>query len=359
MKREARLLLAKAVDSLVLGVEHFNRPWDRGRQEATLILLDRALELLMKAALVHRGYRIRESVAENTYGFERCVNKCMSEAVPRILSDDEAVTARLVNGLRDAAQHYLIDLSEQQLYVYVQAGVTLFADKLQTVFAQRLADHFPERVLPVSTKPPKDLESVISVEFDEIKDLVTPGSRQRLYAASRLRAMAVLENALAGDATQPTQRDLNRLVRRIRRGEGWRQLFPGVARIELSSEGTGLSVSIRLSKGDGSPVGLVREDAPEAGDATIVAVKRVNELDFYSMGLKGLAAKVGLSMPKALALIRHLQIQDKPEYFKEIRIDSQLHKRYSPNALDVLKKALPSIDMQEVWRLHRPPGRKA
>lgn len=358
MKREARLLLEKAVDSLVLGVEHFNRPWDCGRQEATLILLDRALELLMKASLVHSGYKIRDSADENTCGFERCVNKCVSEAVPSILSDDEAVTARLINGLRDGAQHYLIDLSEQQLYVYVQAGVTLFSDKLHAVFGQQLSDHFPERVLPVSTKPPKDLESVINAEFEEIKDLVAPGSRRRLHAASRLRAMAVLENSLAGDATQPTKRDLDRLVRRIRRGEGWRQLFPGVARIELSSEGTGLNVSIRLSKADGSPVRLVREGTPEAENATVVAVKRVNELDFYSMGLKGLAAKLALSMPKALALVRHLHIQDNPEYFKEIRIGSQLHKRYSPKALDLLKKTLPTIDMDEVWRLHKPTGRK-
>jgi hypothetical protein len=36
MKRESRLLFAKAVDSLVLGIEHSNRPWDRGRSDAAL-----------------------------------------------------------------------------------------------------------------------------------------------------------------------------------------------------------------------------------------------------------------------------------------------------------------------------------
>ena len=29
MKREAKLLLDKGIDSLVLGIEFFNRPWDR------------------------------------------------------------------------------------------------------------------------------------------------------------------------------------------------------------------------------------------------------------------------------------------------------------------------------------------
>lgn len=139
---------------------------------------------------------------------------------------------------------------------------------------------------------------------------------------------------------------------RIRRGEDWRDLFPGVARLELASEGTGLNVSIRLTKAEGTPVRLVREGTPDAAGAPLVAVKRVNELDFYSMGLKLLAEKLNLTMPKALALVRHLDIQDNPEYFKVIRIGSQQHKRYSAKALDLLKKTLPMIDIGKVWRIH-------
>ena len=48
MKRESRLLLAKAVDSLVLAIEHFNRPWDRGRIDAVLLLLDQTLSVLRR-----------------------------------------------------------------------------------------------------------------------------------------------------------------------------------------------------------------------------------------------------------------------------------------------------------------------
>lgn len=145
---------------------------------------------------MHEGYRIRESAEKNTYGFERCVNKCVSEADPPILSDEDAVTARLINGLRDAAQHYLIDLSEQQLYVYGQAGVTLFGDRLESVFGQKLKGHFPDRVLPVSTKPPKDLESLISTEFEAIRDMVAPGSRQRV--SSRFLSTALVSSTREG-----------------------------------------------------------------------------------------------------------------------------------------------------------------
>lgn len=357
MKREAKLLLHKSLDSLVLAVEHFNRPWDRGRTEATLILLDRGFELLMKSSLVHREVGIRESPSTNTYGFEKCVNLCVSKASPAILSEEDAITARLINGMRDGAQHYLIELSEQQLYVYVQAGVTLFSDKLEQVFGQKLSDHFPERVLPVSTKPPGDLESVVRAEFAEIKRLVAPGSRQGLTAKSRLRALAILENSLAGDSTQPTSRDLDRLIRRIRKGERWKRLFPGVAKLELSSEGTGLNVSIRLTKASGEAVRLVRDGAEGSEDAAVVAVKRVNELGYYSLGLNSVAEKLSLTAPKALALIRHLHVQDNSDYFKEFRIGASSHKRYSPKALELLKKTLPTIDMDEVWRLNHPSRR--
>ncbi|WP_105317565.1 hypothetical protein [Thermus tenuipuniceus] len=42
MKREAKLLLEKATDSLVLAIELFNRPHDRGRVSSVLIMLDHA-----------------------------------------------------------------------------------------------------------------------------------------------------------------------------------------------------------------------------------------------------------------------------------------------------------------------------
>jgi len=58
MKKEARLLAAKSCNSLVLSTEHFNRPSDRGRIEAVLILLDHAFEMLPKASIVYKGRKI-------------------------------------------------------------------------------------------------------------------------------------------------------------------------------------------------------------------------------------------------------------------------------------------------------------
>ncbi len=126
MKKEVKVLLSKSIDSLFLSIEHFNRPWDRGRPEAVLILLDRSFELLFKSIIVHRGGKIRERRAKETLGFDLCVRKCLSDVKVKCLSEEEAMTVQIVNSLRDAAQHYLLELSEQQLYIYTQGGLTLY-----------------------------------------------------------------------------------------------------------------------------------------------------------------------------------------------------------------------------------------
>lgn len=88
--------------------------------------------------------------------------------------------------------------------------------------------------------------------------------------------------------------------------------------------------------------------------ATIVSVKRVNELDYYSLGLSDLAKKIGLGPNRTLALVRHLKLQDSTEYFRAIPIGKSVFKRYSQKALDALQQALKTVDMDKVWALHRP-----
>ena len=66
MKREAKLLLDKACDSLLLGIELFNRPSDRGRVSAVLIHTDHAFEMFLKAAILQRGGKIREKTGKET-----------------------------------------------------------------------------------------------------------------------------------------------------------------------------------------------------------------------------------------------------------------------------------------------------
>ena len=187
MKREATFLLKKATDSLILAIEHFNRPIDRGRVSAVLILLDHAFEMLLKAAILHRGGRIREPRKRETIGFDSCVRKGVSDASIRYLTEEQAITLQTINGLRDAAQHHLIDISEQQLYIHAQSGVTLFGDILQQVFKQTLLHLLPARVLPISTFAPTEIDMLFESEITEVAKLLKPGRRRRTDTSPSIR----------------------------------------------------------------------------------------------------------------------------------------------------------------------------
>jgi hypothetical protein len=161
-----------------------------------------------------------------------------------------------------------------------------------------------------------------------------------------------VEASVNGISSQPGEGDLNKLLKEVRRGTAWNDLFPGVASLELTTDlADGIPVAVRLTKKEGQAVHLVPEGTP---GATIVSVKRVNELDYYSLGLNDLAKKTGLSPNRTIALIRHLKLQDSTEFFRAIPIGKSIFKRYSQKALDALHQALKTVDMQKVWALHRP-----
>ena len=355
MKREAKLLLEKACDSLVLSIELFNRPHDRGRVSSTLILLDHSFEMLMKAAILHRGGRIRDKRAKETIGFDACVRRSLSDGKIKYLTEEQALTLQAINRLRDAAQHHLLDISEGHLYIHVQSGVTLYRDILKDVFNRDLATHLPSRVLPVSTSPPTDLATLFDAEVSEIKKLLHPGRRRRIEAAARLRPLAILDSALQGDKGQPSAGELRQLGKQLLAGKDWTEVFPGVAAVNIVADGSGPSLSLRISKKEGIPIQLVPEGTP---GASVVAVKRVNELDFYSLGATQLAEKVGLTIPKAVAVVDYLGLRKDPACYKEINIGKAVFKRYSPKAVDAIREALKKESAEEIWARRKGGRRK-
>jgi hypothetical protein len=347
VKKEARTLHAKAVDSLVLGVDHFNRAWDRGRVEAVLIMLDRAFELLLKAIILHRSGSIRDRKrAEITIGFDACLRKCLTDAELKCLSEDDAVALQNLNSLRDAAQHYMIELSEEQLYVYAQAAVSLFSRLTKEVLELPLRSEIPHRILPVCAKPTADLGAVFDTEFSDIKRMVGPGSRKRLDARAKLRSMAVLQSSLDGKKSQASDRELDLIVKRINAAEDWRTIFPGVATLTIEPDAEGPGLSLKIQGNAGEKVRLVKEGDP---DASVIAVRKVNELGFYNLGIKDMAQKMNVPWNRLLWLIERDRLQQNPEFFKLIEIGSQKHKRYSDNCMKQLAETIATIDLDDAY----------
>ncbi len=349
MKREVKLLLSKAIDSLVLSVELFNRPDDRGRLHGVLIFLDHAFEMFLKAAILHRNGKIRKPREKHNIGFDACVRKALSDNELKFLIDEQAITLQILNGYRDAAQHDLLNLSEQNLYVQSQAGLTLFRDLYKLVFDSDLRVHLPERVLPLATSPPTDLTTLFDTEMEEIRRLLRPGSRRGVEASARLRALEIMENAVKGEKGQPGKAQLQRLTGEVREGKNWQQLWPGVASLNLTTQGYGPSLDLRFVKKEGVAVQAVPEDTP---GAAVVAVKRVNELDYYNLNTTKLAEKVGLTVPKTVAVVRYLDLQSDPDCFKEIAVGRQKHKLYAQKAIAKIRETLAITSIDDIWESH-------
>lgn len=347
MKREARLLLNKASDSLLLGIELFNRPHNRGRVSGSLILLDHAFEILLKAAILHRGGLIRERRAKETIGFDVCVRRALSNGKIKFLTEEQALLLQAINGLRDAAQHHLLEISEGQLYMHAQAGVTLFRDILLSVFDKDIRDYLPSRVLPISTSPPTDIAALFDTEVTEIRKLLNPTRRRHVEAEAKLRPLAILDATITGEKGQPSKGDLRRIGRELLAGKKWQDVFRGASAIEITVDGSGPGISLRLSKKEGIPINLVPEGTP---GGSVVAIRRVDELGYYSLGAKLLAEKLNMTTPKVVAVVDHLRLRKDPDCYKEFRIGKSVFKRYSPKAMDRIKSCLEHTSVYEIWK---------
>lgn len=353
MKKEVKMLLNKATDSLILSIELFNRPQDQCRHTGSLIMLDHSFEMLLKAAILHRNGQIRQRRNDkNTIGFDACLRIAISSENMQFLTPEQALVAQAINGLRDAAQHYILQISEPQLYVHMQSGVTLFSDILMNVFGIKLVDKLPQRVLPIATLAPLDIDALFRFEIREIKKLLTPRSRHGHEAYSRIRPLCILDAVISGEKnTQPSDKEIKNIATSLKEGKKWDQIFKGVAGIKLDKTGNGPTISLKISKKADVAVELVKEDP----NAAVVAVKRVNELDFYSLGLKKMTENIAkqykyITTIKLLSVIKHLKIQNNAEYYKEIQIGSQIHKRYSKYAQDYLIEQIPSLNVEQNWR---------
>jgi len=350
VRRETRLLKAKAISSLTLSVDHFNRPWDLGRTDAVLMMVDHSFEMLLKASLLHRGGQIREKGAKNTIGFDACVRRALSDAGLQFLTDEQALTLQAINGLRDAAQHHLVELSEGHLYLHAHSGITLFRDLLKTVFSEELRDSLPDRTLPISTIAPVDPIAMFTDEVAEVARLLQPGRRRGAEAEARLRGLAIVDGAIQGQKLQPAEAELRKLAASVKSGQDLSGLFPGITSVSFVSEGSGAQLSLRISKKEGIPIHLVPEGSQ---DASVVGVKRVDELGFYNMGHRDLAEHVGLTTNKTSACIWLLQLQDNPDCCKTVVIGKSRFKRYSQHAIQSIREAVDTYGANEIWRMYR------
>jgi hypothetical protein len=346
MHRESRLLKTKALASLRRSARAFNDLDDDGRVTTVLLHLQHALEMLLKASLREKGVRVLDKTSGRTIGFKKCAS--LGEEHLK-LSKEQCGLLRTIDALRDDEQHYFGELSEGLLYVHIRAGFTLVDELLDKVFHERLADHLPIRVLPISTEPPADFDVLIDEQYSQIKKLLRPGIRRRAEARSKIRALLAMEGHAAEDVLV-TEKDVNRVEKAIRGNQKVSTVFPRLGGVTTTVTGTGVNLTVRFTKREGAPVHFVPADDPR----DTAAVREVDLQRKYRYSARDLAEKLNLTPPRTTALRRHLKLDDDEDSHHVFVFDSQRIPRYSDRALERLREAKESVDMDAVWAKHGP-----
>jgi len=130
---------------------------------------------------------------------------------------------------------------------------------------------------------------------------------------------------------------LNRACQRLQAGEDWTAIFQGVAAVQIVTEGEGPAISLRLSKKEGIQTLLVDEGTP---GASVVALKTTDSTGYYNLMAKKLGEKLGLSTYHVLQVVDYLGLRQDVDCYHEFKMGSQCHKRYSPKAIEAIRKAL-------------------
>jgi hypothetical protein len=338
-------LRENGLSSLLLAIELFNRPTDRGRAEAVLILLHHSFEMLLKSAIVAKDGK--PCIDER--GFSSSFNQCLEigQVEMGALTVDQRRFLAMLDNLRDSATHYYQVVSEDLLYLFAQGSVSLFGRLLKDATGSDLHDHIPARVLPIFCRPPKDIHTLIADEFERLRSSLRRSEITREQAIAAIRPLVAFSVGGGEMPRRMTTDDVEAAVAQLQTGEAWQVVFPEVAQLRLETEGGGLKFSVQVVR-DGTtaiPVRVLRE-AEEVPEGFIVA-KEINVFDKFTMGLHGLAQKLGLTPPKAKVLIQRYKIEEDDQAFREVRVRTQTYRNYSKRALDLLEPH--TSEAEQVW----------
>ncbi len=328
LKNDVSPLLERAIASLTLAIEVFNRPSEIARTHGVILLLHHAFELLLKAILLQRGVSVFDTSSRYTIAFDRCLELATSQI--KVLTRDERSALSILDAQRDQAQHFYSELSEDILYLHAQSAVTLFDNLLNANFHFALSSRIPTRILPVSTKPPTDLTVLFDQELSEIDGLLAKGTRKSAKAAARLRAVLAFATGARAIPERVSQKELARIVRQRKNGQDWAIVLPEIAQLRLSTKGSGIPINLKIVKNASVAVRIAADG--EAVVGTIIK-QEVNVWDKFNLSLSDLAEKLELSSPRTLALVYELRLQDDPKCFHRLSKGSVSLKGYSKTAL--------------------------
>jgi len=305
--------------------------------------------MLTKAILFQKGHPVFDDKAGMSIGLESALKLCLNH---QYLTAPQVGAIRAVDNMRDAAQHWMIVVPEDVLYLHARAIITVIDEVLIDQFSDTLADNLPLRVLPVSTLPICDVQTLIGREYEQIAALLAPGKRARDEARGRIRTLLALESHVA-DNVALSERDIDRIEAAVRANAPQSRVFPRLATLRADAQGSGVTVKVKFGRADSLPaVRYIAADDPTSA----AAIREVDLQSKYHLSPQDLARLLELTVPKAKALRAHYGVDSVPSYAHCFRFGTQDLLRFSDNAVRALRPVCTSENVALIWEQSRGRG---
>ena len=155
---------------------------------------------------------------------------------------------------------------------------------------------------------------------------------------------------MQGDGARVSESEINVAIAKRRRRQDWNVILPEISQLTLSTDGSGIPISMKIAKDATMAFKIAKQG--DVVEGTLLK-QEIDPWSVFNLGRDELAKKLAISRPRTLALIFELRLQDDKDCYRELRRKSQLIKGYSQKALNRLRDALETIDMDDVWARHK------
>jgi hypothetical protein len=178
--------------------------------------------------------------------------------------------------------------------------------------------------------------------MQDIAALLKRGLRRSEEAKARLRPLLALDGSVTGREEAPTEREVERAVESLKTKTDWKQVFPGLAQLEIvNTPGSGApEVTLRIAKaGDGPAVHLATPGEAEGA----LLFRKSNPFDEYPIALSDFGSRLGVTVFQGYALIWQLKLKDDPAAYFLRKTPSGKGIRYqglSSRAIDLAEKEM-------------------
>lgn len=320
-RREYLQLLDAAKAAAEVAVDSFNRVRNPYRDEATLILLANAWELLAKAVLVQRHKSIVRGNRGETIGAEVAVFRLRDHG---LLDQTQAETIQQVISLRHAAVHHVLPpVPEEVMHHLLFYGCKFFRESVEKVFPSH-AKGLPGNFLSLSF-------TEMTTYADKVQKAV---SRTRRSPNDR-RLVWLLERGLAFDGTsyltekqvEAKYKDRKKILPHLKLGDFVKSA--DMVRIVPVQAPKNFTADLTLRKGK------------EADASLPVVVKKTDLEADYPYLTREVAALIGKDQSWTAKAAAILGLKGDPKYHQPVRASkSSFIHRYSDAAVQRLRAYL-------------------